>query len=414
MRSFKNYINKLKTIPLAQRAHSGSVVRLVTLFKRFRQHAGLQTAAALTYTTLFAVVPLTTVSWALFSAIPEFQPAGDSIQEFVFRQFVPETGQVVLDALRGFGQQARGLTIVGVVFLLITSIMMMITVETALNRIWEARHNRRGLRSFLTWWAVLTLGPLLIGSGFILSSWLTSLTLLSDAAAWLGAGDLLLHFLPPLLSFVAFLLVFIAVPNARVRLSHAAAGAALVSVALELAKWGFSIFVANFPSYQVIYGAFAAVPLFLLWIFLSWAIILLGAELTALLGESERADWRRWPPFWQTIGILHLLDRTWRSGSGAVPAADIRRRLGGHYHRLLEPLVEAGWVAISEEDEWLLAASLEHLDLDRLIDILPWPPQAEQAPPAYRAFAEHIEEANQQYRQSLKTPLGALLVASES
>lgn len=381
------------------------------LVARFNDHQGLQTTAALTYTTLFAVVPLTTVAYTLVAAIPDFQEVGDRMQQFIFEQFVPETGEVVLSNLREFAAQARGLTIVGVILLMITSIMMMITVETALNRIWQVRHRRHGVSAFLTWWAVLTLGPVMVGSAFLLSSWLASVTMLGSAAAWLGVGNLFLHFLPPLLSFLAFLLIFIIIPNARVRLPHAIVGAFFVSVALELAKWGFSLFFTHFPSYQVLYGAFAAVPLFLIWVFLSWAIILLGAEITAWLGESERADWRRWPPFWQRVGVLALLQRAWLEGDGRVSARAIRRRLGGRYSQLLAPLVERGWVVVSETDDWVLARSLEDEHLSTLVRTLPEPlPPLERTPPEYRGLAERLESARARYHEALETPLGPLLL----
>lgn len=382
-----------------------------TLLVRFDDHQGLQTTAALTYTTLFAVVPLTTVAYTLIAAIPDFQAVGARMQQFLFEQFVPETGEVVLENLRSFAAQARGLTIVGVILLMLTSVMMMIAVETALNRIWQVHRRRHGVGAFLTWWAVLTLGPVLVGSAFLLSSWLASVTMLGSAAAWLGVGNLFLHFLPPLLSFLAFLLIFIIIPNARVRLPHAIVGAFFVSVVLELAKWGFSLFFTHFPSYQVLYGAFAAVPLFLIWVFLSWAIILLGAEITAWLGEAERADWRRWPPFWQRVGVLALLQGAWFEGDGRVSARQLRRRLGGRYYQLLSPLVERGWVLIGEHNDWVLARSLEHEPLSTLVETLPGPlPSLERAPPEYREMAERLESALARYHEALETPLGPLLL----
>ncbi|WP_457808067.1 YihY family inner membrane protein [Kushneria sp. EE4] len=380
------------------------------LFKRFNAHDGLQTAASLTYTTLFAVVPLTTVVYALFAAIPEFQDAGDRIQQFVFQQFVPETGETILNMLRGFTQQARGLTMVGVAFLLVTSILMMMTVESALNRIWGVRHNRRGLMGFLMYWAVLTLGPILIGSGFLLSSYLASISVLNSAASWLGGSDFILHFLPPILSFLAFLFIYITVPNARVRFKHAAAGALLVSVSLELAKWGFSIYVTNFPSYQILYGAFAAVPLFLLWIFLSWAIILMGAELAAWLDESQHADWRRWPLFWQATGILMLLHQTQAEGRGALKSSRVRKRLGGNYHTLRAVLVEKGWVAISEEDEWVLTRPLETLSLKEFVNGLSWPmPEQYRAPDGYSKLADMMKTARQRHDDALDVPMASAI-----
>ncbi|WP_158701037.1 YihY family inner membrane protein [Phytohalomonas tamaricis] len=388
-----------------------AVIAMRELVKRFNSHDGKQTASALTYTTLFAVVPLTTVLYAMLAAIPNFQGVGDRLQQYVFSQFVPATGETVLGYLNSFTSQARNLTVVGVLFLFVTSVLMMITVERAFNNIWRVPNSRKGVSSFLLYWAMLTLGPILIGSGLVLSSYLTSLTFISNAASWVGGGKYFLRLVPPLLSFLAFLFIYLAVPNYRVQLRHAAAGAALVSVALEIAKLGFSLYVSNFPSYQVIYGAFAAVPLFLLWIYLSWAIILFGAELASWLGESQQADWRRWPCFWQAIGVLFRLQEVHLQG-GTLTSKQLRRLLGGHYHLLLDPLMKAGFVAPVNDGGWVLSRSLDNLTLWEFSERLPWPiPLNDKVPDArFSDIARVLADERASRRQILDCPLGALTV----
>ncbi|MCM2130649.1 YihY family inner membrane protein [Larsenimonas rhizosphaerae] len=353
---------------------------VVTVFRRFMAHDGLRTAASLTYTTLFAVVPLTTVLYAMLSAVPSFQGVGDQLQTYVFQQFLPATGEVVLEKLTEFSSQARQLTAFGVGFLFVTSLLMMYTIEQAFNQIWQVTTHRRGLASFVIYWAVLTLGPFLIGAGFALSSYLASLRFFNRAASLFGGQDLLLMGVPPLLSLAAFFFLYMAVPSTRVRARDAALGALFMAIAFEAARFGFSIFVGHFTSYQVIYGAFAAVPLFLLWVYLSWSLVLAGAEITALLGESSRADWRHWSPFWQSLGLLWRLDEQRKSG-GHLSLGQVRRLVGGHYRTLMASMVEQGWVVQSNQGGWVLARSLDELPLSEVIEHIGWTRKDEQNVP---------------------------------
>ena len=260
------------------------------LLQRFQADRGTHSAAALTYTTLFAVVPMMTVTFAMLSAIPAFQGVGEQIQSFIFRNFVPSTGEAVQVYLHGFIQQARQLTWIGVVLLAVTAFLMLLTIEKAFNTIWRLRQPRRGVTSFLLYWAILSLGPLLLGSGFVLSTYIASLSLLSGPHALPGA-TLLLGLTPVAFSVAAFTLIYAAVPNTRVPLRHALLGGIFTAVLFEVAKALFGLFVSLFPGYQLIYGAFATVPLFLLWVYLSWVIVLFGAELVCNLSSSRR--WRK-------------------------------------------------------------------------------------------------------------------------
>lgn len=190
------------------------------LLQRFLADRGISSAAALTYTTLFAVVPMMTVTFAMLSAVPAFQGVGEQIQHFIFRNFVPSTGAAVQEYLWAFTEQARQLTWVGVLLLAVTAFMMLVTIEQAFNTIWRVRKSRRGVSSFLLYWAILSLGPLLLGSGFAISTYLTSTSLLSGPDAVVGAKTLL-SFTPLLFSVAAFTLIYATVPNARVPPSSA-------------------------------------------------------------------------------------------------------------------------------------------------------------------------------------------------
>ncbi len=248
------------------------------LAHRFVTDKAPNSAAALTYTTLFAVVPMMTVMFSMLSLIPAFHGMGESIQTFIFRNFVPSAGEAVETYLKSFTTQARHLTWVRVVFLAVTAFTMLVTIEKAFNEIWRVRQPRRGVGRFLLYWAILSLGPLLLGAGFAVTTYITSLSLLHGPDALPGA-ETLLGLMPLAFSVAAFTLLYSAVPNARVPVRHALMGGVFTAVLFEAAKTLFGLYVSLFPGYQLIYGAFATVPIFLLWIYLSWMIVLFGAVL---------------------------------------------------------------------------------------------------------------------------------------
>ncbi len=353
------------------------------LLRRFLANQGPNNAAALTYTTLFAVVPMMTVTFAMLSAVPAFQDMGELIQSFIFRNFVPTTGSAIEEYLRLFTVQARQLTWVGIAFLLITALLMLLTIEKVFNTIWRVHQPRRGITSFLIYWAILSLGPLLLGAGFALSTYIASLSLISGPHPLLGAATLL-KYMPLLLSVAAFTLLYAAVPNTRVPLQHALVGGVFSAVLFEAAKKAFSFYVGFFPGYQLIYGAFATVPLFLLWIYLSWMIVLLGAELVCNLSSSREWRNRAVPRLLATFGTLRVFHQRQQSGR-PVRHADLRS--AGW------PMPEDEWVEVIEFLEreqlvcrtsggaWVLCRDLGSYPVHQLIGHSPWPlPRVEQLP----------------------------------
>jgi len=346
------------------------------LVRQYKANQGVLNAAALTYTTLFAVVPLMTVSYAMLAAVPSFQGIGEQVQGWVFDNFVPATGAVVQEHLSGFTSQARKLTAVGILFLLITSIMMMKNIEAALNRIWRVSEPRKGMSSFLLYWAVLSLGPLLIGFGLLLTSYVASLPLFNDSTGVVGKARLLALF-PPLLSLLAFTLLYAAVPNCRVPLKNALIGGAAAALMFELAKRGFALFVTQFPSYELIYGAFAAVPLFLVWIFICWSIALLGAELSRALTIYHAGNRSRREPHFYTL--LAVLERLWQGQQRGEPVEDSRLLQEvpaldqGRWDEYAQLLMAEGLVRRTEQGHYLLSRDLSTFTLAQFQALLPWP-----------------------------------------
>lgn len=346
------------------------------LFKQFLVNQGILNAAALTYTTLFAVVPLMTVSYAMLAAVPSFQGVGQELQGWVFEHFVPATGAVVQDYLNDFSSQARKLTVVGIVLLAVTSIMMMKNIEAAFNRIWRVAKPRKGLSSFLLYWAVLSLGPILIGLGLGLTSYIATLPLVTEATEVVGRGRLL-SMLPTFLSAAAFTLMYIAVPNCRVPFKSALLGGVVVALLFESAKRGFTLFVTQFPSYELIYGAFAAVPLFLLWIFISWVIILLGAELTRCVTVYRSTEnIGQTPHLFTVISVLHCLWNAQKQGrtlSDRRLLKEVESLDQGRWDTYLMMLKEGGVITRTDEGEYILSRDLSHFTIYQLCELLPWP-----------------------------------------
>ncbi len=399
---------------------STALVFIRSLLRQFQANQGILNAAALTYTTLFAVVPLMTVSYSMLAAVPNFKGVGEQVQGWIFENFVPATGAVVQEHLGTFASQAQSLTVVGVIFLAVTSIMMMKNIEAAFNRIWRVAEPRKGISSFLLYWAVLSLGPILIGLGLLLTSYIASLSFFASATEMVGRARLL-SLLPPLFSALAFMLLYAAVPNCRVPLKSAAIGGLFAAIMFELAKRGFVQFVTLSPSYQLIYGAFAAVPIFLLWIYISWGIILFGAELTRLLTVSRLNKYRANEPHLYTL--LAVLHRLWQAQEQGVPVSDqvlLKEIPGldqGRWDDYVQLLQEAGLVRRTEGGQYLLSRDLNRYTLLDLQKAMPWPlpdPQPEYQEHWQQELHDRLDKLKHQRSEVLDVSLQALYQSSES
>ncbi len=391
------------------------------LLRQFKANQGILNASALTYTTLFAVVPLMTVSYAMLAAVPSFQGVGEQLQGWIFSNFVPATGAVVQDYLAGFASQARKLTAVGVVLLAVTAIMMMKNIEAAFNRVWRVSEPRKGLSSFLLYWAILSLGPILIGLGLVVTSYIASISFITSATEVVGKARLL-SILPMALSAAAFTLLYAAVPNCRVPLKNAFYGGLVVAILFESAKRGFAFFVTQFPSYELVYGAFAAVPLFLVWIFISWIIILLGAELTRGLTVYRQLDAKG------SISDLHILvgilNRLWQAQQKGEALSDrvlLKEVPGldqGHWDQYVQILLEGKVISRTDRGHYLLARDMGQLTLGQLNQLLPWPlpeaPEAESMLGWEREMNRRLAQVSDSRKEALKISLERLFSETDS
>jgi len=264
----------------------GRFVRQV--LRHFGEDRYSRAAAALSFASILSLVPLTVVALGVLSVFPVFQSWMGAIQDFIYGNFVPASGEAVQEYLDQFTHVAGRLTAFGLLFLAVTATLMMATIEQAFNDIWRVRERRKLLHRFLTYWAILTLGPFLIGASLSLTSQLFSLPLFGGQGMLYGTRGVILQGLPIVFEVLAFLMLYTLVPNAPVKWRHALVGSVCAAVLFELAKHGFAYYVAHVPTYQTIYGAVAALPIFLIWIYFSWLVILLGAVVTANLGDVGR------------------------------------------------------------------------------------------------------------------------------
>jgi len=253
----------------------------LALAQRLREDRGFETAGSLTFTTLLALVPLVAVALALATPFPAFEHAMSALGRFAERQLLPAGSAMVTRQIAGFAEKAGELTSVGLAFLLVTAVTLIHTVEEAFNRIFRVQRRRHLARRLIVYTALLTLGPALIGASLYLSSALVVNSLgYLDLDEYRRSAVSLLAFAS---TCAALVLVYLLVPYRQVAPRHAAVGGIVAGVAFELAKRGFGLYVAKFPTYTLIYGAFAIIPLFLLWLYVSWVVVLFGATLTASL-----------------------------------------------------------------------------------------------------------------------------------
>ena len=252
------------------------------LFKRFKEDRIIVYSGYLSFVTLLSIVPLLAVIFSVFSIFPVFQDWRGEVESFVFKNFVPTLGEAIQGYLVRFVENATNMTSLGLVVLFLVALLLISSIDHTLNHIWRVRKNRRKLVSFSIYWVVLTLGPVLIGTSLLTTSYLLSLTGFEENTQ-LAVRKLFLAFLPYLASFSSFLLIYLLVPHTRVHFWSALSGAMIASVLFEISKSAFALYFIHFPVYKDIYGALAIIPLLFVWVFISWVVILVGAQVAASL-----------------------------------------------------------------------------------------------------------------------------------
>jgi len=259
------------------------------LFKRADNDGLTLLAGHLAYVSLLSLVPLIAVVFSLFALFPVFSDISTQLKDFIFANFLPATGNIIQRYLEQFVSNSSRMTAVGTCGLIVTSLLLIASVDSVLNKIWNTHSRRPIVYSFAMYWMVLTLGPILLVASVAISSYLLSLNWLSLSGVH-SIVDRLLRALPLLISWISFWLLYSIVPKASVPTRDALIGALVAGALFELGKKVFALYVQLFPSYQLIYGVLAVIPILFLWVYISWCIVLLGAEITVTLGEFRAQE----------------------------------------------------------------------------------------------------------------------------
>ena len=398
-------------------------LRLRYLLNRLVEDRLNASAAALTFVTLFALVPLLTVTLSIASALPAADNIEDKLSEFLLQFLLPESSTQVVEYLSTFISQARSLTAFGVIILLVSAILMLRNVEKALNDIWRNRANRKPLASFLLYWAVLSLGPAAIGFGLGIRAYLFAATNDWGGVDLYGLGSVLISLLPFVISAMGLTFLYVVVPNCQVPLRHAMVGGVFAAVTFTVARMLFTAVMAQ-SSYTLVYGAFAAVPLFLLWIYVTWIIVLIGGVLAHSLSAYQTEEQALTPTLMKALDILYLFWRAQRKGLGiaeleVLSANDVLP--GGidadSWRRIRDILISEQLLKRLDRGHYLLSRDLHHFTLAELADLLRAEPTyalAEQAMPWQKTAAALLQDNLDQESSLLATPLAELFATAQS
>lgn len=347
-----------------------ALLRLVAT--RFVRDRCAQTAASLTFSTLLSLVPMVTIALTVFSAFPVFEEFSSQIKTYLLNNLIPENAGIIINQyMQQFAESATRLTAVGIGFLAVTAMSMMLTIDNAFNVIWQVTQPRPLVKRLVAYWAVLTLAPLLVGASLSLTSWLVGLSM-GHGKYVSPLGVVVLKALSVLFTTTAFTMLFELVPNRYVPRIHALAGALVAALAFEASNRIFGYYVSHFPTYKLVYGAFASVPIFLMWIYLSWLTILLGAVIAASLSHWRTAAPRKPTPanrLMDALRLLQILSDGLRSGNvSTLPGLSRTLRLGyDTLEKMLDELSGAGMVRRVEGNGWVLSRDAGHIFVSELV-----------------------------------------------
>ncbi len=251
----------------------------IAVIQRFRSDRLPRHAASLAFSSLLALAPMMAIALAVLSSFDEM---GSLVEDFIYQFLVPTSGIDIKLYIDEFASRAGQLTAIGTGAFFLTALLLLSNIETSFNDIWGVEDGRSLSAKLTVYWSLVTLGPFLMGASLTMSAYVTSLSMFTGQVATIGEV-----IVPIVLMMLAFLLLYLVMPNVQVSLMHGLVGAAVASVLFETTKRVFQAYLKNFGDYEVVYGALATLPIFLIWIYLSWVVALIGAEVVAVLQQKR-------------------------------------------------------------------------------------------------------------------------------
>ena len=375
------------------------------VFIQFNRKQASAMAAELTLSNMLALVPLMTVAVSLMAVFPAFESVNAQVQSLIFDNLLPETGLAVQEHLNEYVSKSKNLSAIGFGFLIVTSLLLMRSIDRSINALWETPTQRKGIHKILAYWAMLTMAPILIAASLAASSYFAALPIVSQLSGILTIG------LPFILIVLAFSALYAVVPFTQVKFYKALIAAAITSILFELAKYGFAIFVTKFSSYELIYGAITAIPIFFLWVYLSWSILLLGVIICFGLHRFEMDNEKHEHEFISILKILQFFTQAQEKES-SLSLQQLKSKFSYLHEQTvrgyLEQLLRLNFLAKLESEQYCLKLTGRSLTIDEVYRRGNWRlPNNNQVLSDDKddIFSQPIEKANLELDKSLEISL---------
>lgn len=396
---------------------------IIFLVRHFIQDKCQQKAASLTYTSLLSIVPFLTVVLVILSTIPALESVREQIYGLIYENLMPSSTSQVSEYINSFTEKSANLTTMGILVLFLTSVMMLRTIAGAFNQIWRVQDNDKIIKRVLRYLVMLTLIPIIMGIAFLASTAVGAFSLYTqeivdnaiDLSFWL-------QLLPYCLTAAGFISMYWFVPKVNVPIKNATIAGIIITLLFEGIKSVFGTLIANFTSYEAVYGAFAALPVFLMWIYLSWNLILLGVEISYTLTIFDTKTSKTNHPFVSTLAMLAVLYSKQKQGEEVNEQTlkdAIGRRELPNWYQYIEDLKTVGLIGITKNKKYVLKKNLENMNLWQLYNAMPYPlPIKEELEKMYQNLPDDnkwqkdliykLAETKQHLQQDLNQPLSNL------
>ena len=336
---------------------------------RFWNDRCFSAAAALSYSLLLAMVPLLAIGFAILAAFPVFQDIVEGLKNYVTSEFVPKTINLK-QWIDGFLANTQSVTALGIIGLIVTTIIVLDSIETKFNQIFRQKVVRPFGQRLMMFWAIVTMTPVLVGGSIALSEFVFAKTDIKNDQSVREVFNLGRDVAPYLLLVAAFTLSYIIIPYRRVRVLDAVLGAVVAAAMFSVLRWGFTVYFENFPAYKTIYGALSLLPLFLIWMYLVWCAVLLGAEMVASLPEwlARRRMFGGSKPTRRLLTALSVMYQLYLSHKSGEPVrqSELSRQIAiepSEFRPLLDELRDASFITAGDEATWLLAQDPRRISL---------------------------------------------------